>query len=146
MAFLNHLENVMILRLSAIVFAGFVQVNVTHFFKTLTAFLFVLHISQHLIYQWHYLLLTALSEVSCQLCDSFTHEFVRLRVHDFFEDSLALLMVLGFELVASQFIIEPLNFSIIKVFEVFFSNNQLFLALDGLFHLVSMVAIECFGA
>jgi hypothetical protein len=32
MAFLNHLENVMILRLSAIVFAGFVQVNVAHFF------------------------------------------------------------------------------------------------------------------
>jgi hypothetical protein len=45
MAFLNHLENVMILRLSAIVFAGFVQVNVTHFFKTLAAFLFILHLS-----------------------------------------------------------------------------------------------------
>ena len=45
MAFLKHLKNVMFLRLSAIVLAGFVQVNVTHFFKTLAAFLFFLHIS-----------------------------------------------------------------------------------------------------
>jgi hypothetical protein len=55
-------------------------------------------------------------------------------------------MVLALELITGQLIIEPLNFSRIEVFEVFFSNNQFFLALDGIFDLVSMVASECFGA
>lgn len=144
MILVNPLENVPFWRHVAILLViQFIQLNCVHLLTIRNAFLRLSLRLRNFFNWWKNSLLSALSEVPCQVTDPFTHKIIWLSIHHFFQNSLAFLMVLALELVACQFIIKPLLFGWIKVLKIFLPENQFLLALNRLFNLVSMIAIDC---